>query len=157
MEHSEPVERTEEMPTRVFTLALGVVYLVFGIIGFIPALYTHPPASAPHLDISGGYGYLFGLFPVNVVHDIFNIVVGLGALAAAARETSAAAYCRFLFPVFGILTFLGFVPHADALWGLAPILTNDTWLDAGTALLVAYFGYVAPAPTHVEHAPQHSN
>jgi len=143
--------------TRLFTLVLGLFYLVIGIISFIPALYTHPPASAPHLTVTASYGYLFGIFPVNAVADIFNIVIGLVAVAVSSRMEAAAAYCRALFPLFGILAVMGFMPQTNTVWGLAPILDGDTWVHAVTAILAAYFGFVAPAPSYVAPAPQHAH
>ena len=83
------VSRTEYfakgMPTRYFALALGVIYLLVGILGFIPGLVHPPPAGTPQLAVANGYGYLFGLFPVNLVHNLFHLLIGLLGIGAYFR------------------------------------------------------------------------
>ncbi len=136
--------------TRYFSLIFGMVYVLIGIIGFIPGLHTMPPAGAPHLDQSADYSYLFGLFPINAVHNAVHIVVGLAGLAAYPRFSVARMYCILLFLVFGVLTFIGFLPALDTLGGLIPLFSGDTWLHAGTSLLGALFAYVIPESTSEE-------
>jgi hypothetical protein len=95
------------------------------------------------VDVTASYGYLFGVFPVNAIHDAFHIVVGLVAILVSASFNASRYLCRILFVVFGLLTVAGFMPHANTLWGLMPLFTNDTWLHAGTCLSAALFGFVA--------------
>lgn len=143
------------MQTRLFTLGFGLVYTLVGVVGFLPALRSAPAAGSPPVDVTTAYGLLLGLFPVNLWHNLFHIAVGLIAIGAAARLDPARLYCRTLFLVFGLLTVLGFLPQANTLWGLLPIYGNDTWLHAATAVVAAYFGFVAPEPTSIEAAPAH--
>ncbi len=136
------------MQARFWVLLFGLVYLIAGIIGFIPALYTAMPGNAPHLSETAASGLLFGLFPVNAVGDAFHIVIGLLAIGMGASLDAARLYSRFLALLFAILTVIGFVPQADVLFGLAPLWGNDTWLHAATALISSYFGFVADEPTN---------
>ncbi len=130
------------MQTRYWALAIGVIYLVVGIVGFIPALYSSPPVT-PHLDVTASSGLLLGLFPVNVLLDLFRILIGILGIGAFRSERAAGAYSRALFLIFGILTVMGFIPQANTVFGLAPIYGNDVWLDVVTALVSSYFGWVA--------------
>lgn len=139
--------------TRYFSLLVGLVYLVLGIAGFIPGLHTTPPSGAPHLDQHTDYGYLFGLFPINVWANVFHIVVGLAGLAAFPRFSLARGYCILLFLGFGGLTVLGFMPQVNTAGGWLPLFSGDTWLDAATSLLCGLFAYVLPEPTTMEPAP----
>jgi hypothetical protein len=139
-----------DMPTRLFSLAIGIFYVLLGVAGFISGLRSAPPATAPHVDVTTSYGYLFGTFPVNVIENILNILVGIGGVLMGARLVLARYYCQFLFLLMGALTFMGFLPTLDTVWGIMPILSSDTWLHAGTAIAAAYFGFVAPESTHVE-------
>jgi hypothetical protein len=142
------------MQTRLFALAFGMFYLAFGVAGLIPSLYSAPPVDAPHLDAAARYGYLFGQFPVNAVEDGFNIGLGVLAVMMSARVASARYFSMLMFPFLGLLTIMGFLPQADTVWGIAPISTSDTWVHAGTALLAAYFGYVALESTNVDPVPE---
>src|SRR5947208_13851461 len=118
------------MLARYFALGFGIVYTLVGILGFIPALYTTPAANAPHVDATAAYGQLLGLFPVNALHDVVHILIGLAGIAAYFTFRSALYYARTLFVVFGLLTIFGFMPQANTFWGLIPLYNNDVWLHA---------------------------
>lgn len=137
------------MQSRYFSLGIGAIYLLIGIGGFIPALYTHPAAGAPHVDVTASYGYLFGHFPVNALHDAVHIVIGIAGILCFASFRASVGYAKVLFVAYGGLAVLGFIPMADTLWGLIPIFGSDTWLHAVSAVVASYFGWVAPAETHM--------
>jgi hypothetical protein len=139
--------------TRYFALIFGIVYLLIGAVGFIPGMHTMAPMTAPHMDQTSDYGYLFGYFPINALHDVVHVLVGLGGLLAFVRFSWARIYCILLFLIFGILTVMGFIPTLDTTWGWIPLFSGDTWLHAGTSLLGAIFGFVVPEPVHVDPAP----
>jgi hypothetical protein len=141
--------------TRYFALLFGMVYVVIGIVGFIPGLHTMAPASAPHMDQTASYGYLFGLFPINALHNALHIVVGLAGIAAFPRFSLARAYCILVFLLFGLLTVMGFIPQLDTAWGWVPLFSGDTWLHAATSISGAFFAFVVPEPTTMEPAPAH--
>ncbi|MGH2448711.1 MAG: DUF4383 domain-containing protein [Chloroflexota bacterium] len=140
------------MGPRLGILIIGVVYLILGILGFVPGLYATPPAGVPPLHVTAGYGFLFGIFPVNITGDIFRIVVGVLGILFAATFRTAESYSRLIALVFAILTFCGFVPHIDTLLGAMPIYSNDAWLHMATAVIAAYFGWVASAETNLAPA-----
>jgi Domain of unknown function (DUF4383) len=68
------------MNARYFALIYGVVFLLAGIAGFIPDLVT-PPEAAPDLAITASSGHLFGLFPVNLLHNLVHLAFGIGGFA----------------------------------------------------------------------------
>lgn len=139
--------------TRYFTLLFGMFYVLVGIAGFIPGLNTAPPVGAPHLDQTASYGYLFGLFPINAWHNVVHILVGVAGLAAFPRFSLARGYCVWVFLVFGLLTFMGFIPQLDTVGGLIPLFSGDTWLNAATSVAGAFFAFVIPEPTRMDPAP----
>ena len=65
------------MKTSTFALAAGIVYLALGILGLIPAALMPPPIDAPPTRFALLYGYLLGLFPVNILHTLMNIIIGV--------------------------------------------------------------------------------
>ncbi len=145
------------MQTRLFALVLGLFLLVVGVLGLIPALYTAPPADAPTVTATASYGLLFGAFPVNLVHDVVNIILGMIGIAAGARIGSARYYAMALFIILGIAACFGFIPTLDTLGGILPMWSPDTWVHFILAALAGYFGYVALESTHVEPAVQHAH
>ncbi|MEP0912762.1 DUF4383 domain-containing protein [Leptolyngbya sp. ST-U4] len=99
------------------------------------------PGAAPQLAVNAGYGYLMGLFPINVLHNIVHLAVGFWGLLSYRRYSSARTYCRGLAIFYGLLTIMGFLPVLNTTFGLIPIFGHDIWLHAVTALIAAYFGF----------------
>jgi uncharacterized membrane protein HdeD (DUF308 family) len=101
------VQRTTEWTTnRIVALVIGVVLLLVGIIGFfVPA------------ENSTGVQAIFGLFDVDVVHNLVHVVSGILGIAAAFTGWS-----RRFNQVFGIIYIL------IGLLGLIPAL----YFPAGT-------------------------
>jgi len=131
---------------RKFALVFGIIYLVVGILGFVPPLAPHT-AEGPHPAVHVSHGYLLGLFPINLVHNFVHIGVGLWGILGSKSLSGARGFGRGLAILYGLLTVLGLIPATSMLFGLAPIHGHDIWLHAGSALVAAYFGFVAPADT----------
>jgi len=105
----------------------GAVYLLIGILGFIPAVVV-PTAVA-------GQGLLLGIFAVNTVHNLAHLILGALLLFAS---TSSARFWTLSRALAGVFAFLvvGSVlaPIAE---GVA-INPPDTGLHLVSALLLAY-------------------
>lgn len=140
------------MATRYFALVIGIVYVLIGLLGFMPGFRMAPPPGAPDLAMDAGYGYLLGLFPINIVHNLVHLAVGIWGIAAFRSFTGARGFARGLAVFYGVLTVLGFIPGLNTLLGLAPLFGHDIWLHALTAIVAAYFGWKSPveAPTHAQ-------
>jgi len=132
------------MLTRYFALVVGIVYLLVGMIGFIPGIVQPPAAGDPALAISTGYGRLLGLFPINVLHNLVHIAIGAWGLYAYRSFADARIFARGLTILYALLAIMGFIPVLNTTFGLIPIFGHDIWLHALTALVAAYFGFMAP-------------
>jgi hypothetical protein len=137
------------MMTRRFALVVGIIYLVIGIAGFIPGLVQGQ--DYPDLAVDAGSGALLGLFPVNVVHHLVHLLVGVLGIAAYRAFDSARLYARGLAIVYGVLAVMGLISAANlhTMFGLTPLFSHDVWLHAGTAIIAAYFGW-GPVEDRVE-------
>ena len=129
------------MTPRNFALIIGIAYLVAGVLGFVPALLRPAPESAPHVGVTAFYGYLLGLFAVNLLHDAVHLAIGAWGISAARTATGARTYAKTLAVFYGTLAVLGLIPGLNTLFGLVPIHGHDVWLHAATALAAAYFGW----------------
>lgn len=130
------------MTTRNFALVFGIVFLLIGIAGFVPQLVQEMHPEHPALTIHANSGQLFGLFPVNVLHNIVHVLFGLWGLAAFRSVAGAKFYGRGVAVIYAVLTVAGFIPGLDTLFGLVPLFGNDIWLHAALALVAAYFGWI---------------
>lgn len=105
---------------------LGVVFVIIGVAGFF-------------FSSSMDEAAMFGLFPVNILHNIVHLFLGLWALAAARSFAGAKSYAQIVGVIYIALAVLGFVSPDG--FGLVPIGGNDIWLHAllGGVLLTAAF------------------
>ncbi len=141
------------MKIRYFSLLFGLIFLIVGILGFIPALLSPPPQGGPAMAVPAYYGYLFGLFPVNVLHNLVHILLGLWGIAAWRNLAASRLYARGLAVIYAILTIFGVIPGLDTVFGLVPLYSNDIWLHAVSAVISAYFGWAAvPTVAAVPHS-----
>lgn len=132
-------------PGQYFALIIGILFTLIGIMGFIPGLVHEPavPAEDAFLSFTLGYGDLMGLFPVNVLHNLVHLTVGILGIVASRTLSSARLFSGALAIFYGVLTLMGlFMPTQSSL-GFIPIFGNDIWLHAFTAAIAAYFGFIA--------------
>ncbi|HEX5185175.1 MAG TPA: DUF4383 domain-containing protein [Allosphingosinicella sp.] len=133
------------MNTRTFATIFGIVFIIVGIVGFIPGL-TPMPGMAMDADsnvkMTTLFGYELTLFPVNVLHDIVHLLFGIWGLLAARSLTGARNYFRGVAIIYALLTIMGFIPMLRTTFGLIPLYGNDIWLHALLAIVAAYFGWM---------------
>ena len=133
------------MKTSTFALIIGIAYLGAGILGLIPAALVPPPIDAPPTNFTLLYGYLLGLFPVNLLHSLVHIVIGAWGISAWSGRSSSISFARGLAILYGALAVLGMFPLLNTAMGMIPFHGNDVWLHGITAVVAAYFGWRQPA------------
>src|SRR5690606_36455883 len=101
--HSTNERRRGVMSVRNFAVIFGVVFLIVGIAGFIPAFLTPLGPEHPELAVTAGAGLLFGLFPVNVLHNIFHLIFGVWGLAASRSLSGSVLYARSVAVIYALL------------------------------------------------------
>ena len=129
------------MNSRGFARIIGMVFLTVGVLGFVPSLKSPVPLMAPHVSMDGGYGLLLGLFPVNWIHNLVHVTIGVLGWRSSRTMTDARSFARGLSILYGGLAVMGMIPALNNTFGLIPLFGHDIWLHAGTAALAAYFGF----------------
>ncbi|MBE9179604.1 DUF4383 domain-containing protein [Oculatella sp. LEGE 06141] len=138
------------MPIRYISLLLGVSFLLLGLAGFVPSLVLLPNAAAdapintPSLLFNDGYGYLFGLFPTNYLHNAVHIAVGVLGIAAFTSLGGALLYLRGFAIAYFLIALMGLLPLSNTVFGSMPIYGNNVWLNALSAAIATYYGFLKP-------------
>ena len=124
---------------RTFALIFGVAFALGGIAGFFPQFLT-PPSE--HLDVGMNHGVLFGLFPINIPHNIIHLLFGLWGLAASRSIGGSRGYFQAVAVIYGLLAVLSQIPQTNTTFGFVPNYGYDLWLHLGLAVVAAYFGFI---------------
>ena len=115
------------MNVKSIAMWVGVVILIVGLVGFVPAL------------VPGGK--VLGLFLVDPFHNIVHILTGVLAIAAAmASDSAARLYFKIFGVVYALVTVLGFVT-GSGLFGLIPVNIFDNLLHLIIAASYLYLGF----------------
>lgn len=89
------------------------------------------------------HGCLFGLFPVNGIHNLVHIAFGIWYLAVWRSVHCARFYARAVAVIYAVLVIAGLIPGLNTLFGLVPLYGHDVWLHALIALVAACSGFLA--------------
>ncbi len=131
---------TQTAAVQVVALVVGVVFLLLGVLGFIPGVVTNFDEFGATGPDSGAL--LFGLFLVSIQKNIAHLLFGIVGVLCARGARSARNYLIWggLFYlalwVFGLLvTRLG----GPAVY---PLSAGDNWLHAGLGGAMVVLGFV---------------
>ena len=127
-----------EIRTQKAAIAVGAVFLVVGVLGFVPGITTEYDQLAYAGHESGAH--LFGLFAVSVVHNLVHVAFGVAGILLGSTFDRAR---RFL--VEGGIVYLAFfaygltVGHGGAA-DVLPVNAADNWLHLGLAVAMIALG-----------------
>ena len=122
-------------------LAVGIVFLLVGIAGFVPGLTSGDLGGAGH----GSMAMLLGIFQVSVLHNTVHLLFGVVGLLAASRATGSRMYLviggvvYFVLWVYGLFT-AGTMSGAN----FVPLNWADNWLHLVLAIGMVALGVVFP-------------
>ncbi|MFI6070333.1 DUF4383 domain-containing protein [Actinoplanes sp. NPDC051343] len=107
-------------------LAVAVVFLLVGILGFIPGVTTHYSTmtfAGHHSDAK-----LLGLFQVSVLHNIVHLLFGVAGIAMARTASAARLYLIGGGAIYLVLWLYGLVVGQDSTANFVPLNSADDWL-----------------------------
>jgi hypothetical protein len=113
--------------SKIVALVFGIVFVVVGLLGFVPNPIVGPGA----------------LFDTNLVHDLIHLVFGLILLFVAWKAPAKSGlWLLILGIVYLVVALLGFVltPNGGLLLGLVETNTTDHWLHVVLGVVLVLFG-----------------
>ena len=115
---------------QVVVLAFGGIYLVVGLLGFVPPLHTPPPWGV----VGPFAGNILGLLAINWLHNLIHVATGLSAILASQSLPASRAYALVLGSAYTAIFFFGHLQVDIAtLGGLLPLDLSDDALHLLTA------------------------
>jgi len=131
-------------PAQTFSLVIGAVLLIAGIVGFF---YNGDFSTGSHVPSDE----VFGLLSVNGWHNVVHLVTGFIGLRAARSWSGARAYSFALFVLYAVVFVAGLLYGThEAAFSLIPINAADDALHgiiAAAALVAALASPAVPPPT----------
>jgi len=129
---------TKSMNTRKAAKWFGSIFILIGILGFIPG-------------ITNGK-MLLGIFEVDMLHNVIHLLTGIIALLCSGSLDSAKTYFKIFGVVYALVTILGFVGGGDVL-GLIMVNGADNVLHLIIAVVALALGFGGPKATVSQPAP----
>jgi hypothetical protein len=119
----------ERKPLQTVAMLLGIVFLLVGILGFIPGITTDAPG-----DFAGdeSEAELFGIFQTSILHNIVYLLYGIAALALARTWDGARTFLIGGGVIYLALWLLGIIGGAD--W--IPTNNADHWLHLALGVVM---------------------
>ena len=113
-------------PIRTVTLIVGVVFLLVGVLGFIPGITAHfdTITFAGH----NSQAKLLGLFQVSILHNIVHLLFGVVGVAAARTAAAARSYLIVGGVIYLVLWIYGLVIDKSSGANFVPVNNADNWL-----------------------------
>lgn len=135
-------------------LLVGIVFLVVGILGFVPGVTTH------YGDISfAGHdsgAKLFGIFQTSILHNIVHLLFGLVGIAMARSWEGARTFLIAGGTIYLLLFVYGLLAHGASGWNFIPVNSADNVLNVALGIAMITLGLVLgrePIPTDRGAAP----
>jgi hypothetical protein len=113
-------------------ILFGLVFLLIGILGFVPAVTTNV----------NGMPMLLGIFHVNTAHNIVHLASGaVFLLCGLAGPGPSRMFFKIFGVVYALVAVLGFYYGDQPLLGVISSSTPNTWLHVVLALVMLFLGF----------------
>jgi arginine exporter protein ArgO len=146
MAHAEAGRLTATMMQKA-SVAVGVVFLLVGVLGFIPGVTTEYDTMTV-----GGHesdAMLLGIFQVSVLHNIVHLLFGVVGVLAARTFSGARTFLIGGGIVYAVLWIYGLVIDQDSTANFVPVNTADNWLHLILAVGMVALGLLLGRRTGV--------
>ena len=118
--------RTMGSPVQAASALVGAVFLVVGVLGFIPGITT--PYDGMEAAGHESRAELLGIFQVSILHNVVHLLFGVAGLAMARSFAGARTYLIAGGVIYLVLWVYGLVVDEDSQANFVPLNDADDWL-----------------------------
>ena len=129
----------DRSPVQTMALLVGVVFLLVGILGFIPGITTNYDEMEFAGNESGAE--LLGIFQVSILHNIVHVLFGIAGIALARTWDGARSYLIGGGIIYLVLWLYGLIVDKDGDANFVPVNSADDWLHFFLGLGMVGLGF----------------
>jgi hypothetical protein len=122
------------------SLVVGIVFVLVGILGFIPGITTNYDQLLLVGHESGAL--LLGIFQVSILHNLVHLLFGIAGIAMARTVAGARNFLIWGGVIYLVLWLYGLFVDQDAAANFVPVNTADNWLHLVLGLGMIALGLV---------------
>lgn len=124
--HANNADDDRGKTVRLAATAVGGVFLLVGILGFVPGITSNYSSMsfAGHMSEAK----LLGLFQVSILHNLVHLLFGVAGLEMARRTPGAVNYLIGGGAIYLVLWIYGLVINKTSGANFVPLNSADDWL-----------------------------
>lgn len=127
-------------PVQIVSAVVGAVFLLVGVLGFVPGVTTNYETLSWAGHHSGAM--LLGVFAVSVLHNLVHLAFGVAGVLMARTLSGARVYLIGGGLVYAVLGLYGILIDRGSQMNFVPVNDADNWLHFGLAVGMAVLGVV---------------
>ncbi|NJC24281.1 hypothetical protein BJ994_003357 [Arthrobacter pigmenti] len=113
-------------------LAVGVVFLLVGVLGFVPGITSNYDTLG--FAGSNSEAMLLGVFQVSILHNIVHLLFGVAGVLMAKTATGAYNFLLWGGVIYAVLFIYGLIVPADSVANFVPLNVADDFLHLVLAI-----------------------
>ena len=127
---------------RTAALVVGAVFLLVGVLGFVPGITS----GYGDMGLAGHHSgaLLLGVFQVSVLHNVVHLLFGIAGIAFSRTAAGARTYLIGGGAVYLVLWIYGLVVDQGSQANFVPLNTADNWLHLVLGVAMIALGLAAP-------------
>jgi hypothetical protein len=127
-------------PIQTTSLIVGIVFLLVGVLGFIPGVTTNYDQMSFSGHDSGAL--LLGIFQVSILHNIVHLLFGVAGVAFARTAPGARNFLIWGGVVYLVLWLYGLFVTGDHPLNFVPVNSADNWLHLVLGIVMIALGFL---------------
>ena len=135
---------------QTLALAVGAVFLLVGVLGFVPGITTH----YGQMELAGheSGAKLLDVFQVSVLHNVVHLLFGVAGIAMSRRVDSAFTYLVGGGAIYLVLWVYGLVVGPNHEANFVPVNNADDWLHLVLGLGMIALGFLGRNAERTRHS-----